>query len=337
MNRPAIVQSLMALQDPNLRLRRLARFLTEAPEQEVAPTIEQAARNAQSGQQREFYVTLVQLLLHVRPRPVLPGGPLPMPERQWLLSELRVANLIGAAVTGQLPFAARLLRDAFAPPRAGDERLLPPHPSIEPIPLGTRRERARLPRKDLLLPLLLDTTPSVVLLLAENPRIVQAHALQMATLRPTHPYALQALLMPLRWLADEKIAEAVARNPAAPAWLVLALAPLLPRKVLAALVHLAWIDASVRALLAGWLGLDGQVIEAAVATAAAGRDPEVFYVDEAELHEPLQAPGGPVRPSSVPAATPPGEVTRIHQRTPVEPSNSDADQGGASIGPEAHS
>jgi hypothetical protein len=71
-------------------------------------------------------------------------------------------------------------------------------------------------------------------------------------MRPTHPWALQALLSVPRWLGNERVVEAAARNASAPGWLVLALAPLLPLRIRQALVHMNWLGTDVRDLLAQW-------------------------------------------------------------------------------------
>lgn len=288
-----IAGQLAALPDPQMRLRRLARWLVEADAAEVVAELDRAAvgtRDSPLG--RQFYLTLAHLVLHIRPRPTLPGGPLPMPDRHWLLPDVRLAALIGAATRGGHPFVARLLRDAFAPPNEADAHLLTLHPSVEKLPLGVRRERARLADREALNLLLLDSTPAVVVLLADNPRVVEAQALQMASLRPTHAYALQALLLSLRWLANERVAEAVIRNLAAPGWLVQLLVPLVPRKVQLAVPHLMWLDLSLRSLLAEWAG-----IEVGLATAQGTEAPghSAWEVDPADMDaEPV--------PESVPEA-----------------------------------
>lgn len=282
---PMIGKQLAALPDAQMRLRRLARWLAEAEPDEAAQVLEQAALGSHAGVLwRQLYLTFIHLVLHIRPRPLLPGGPLPMPDRQWLLPDVRVAALIGAAQRQGFAFTARLLRDAFTPPLLAEGELLPLHPSIEKIPLGTRRERARQPDRAWLGQLLLDTTPSVVVLLADNPRIVEAQALQIASLRPTHGHAVQALLMSLRWLTNDKVCEALLRNSSTPPWLVLALVPIVPRKVQLSVVHLLWVDPSVRALLAQWLGVNaGAMVARRDYGDAPGRD--VYEVDEDQLRE----------------------------------------------------
>jgi hypothetical protein len=287
-----IARQLAALPDAQMRLRRLARWLAETDVDEAAQVLEQAALGAHSAVAwRQLYLAYVHLLLHIRPRPALPGGPLPMPERHLLLSELRVAALIGAATRLGLPFTARLLRGAFTPPQVPDGQLLDLHPLIEKLPLGTRRERARLPDRPTLNLLMLDTTPAVVCLLADNPRITEPQAVQIASLRPTHPYALQALLMALRWLTNDKVCESITRNSSAPPWLVLALVPLVSRRTQAAIVHHAWLDSSVRSLLAVWLGVDaGTLLGATIPDQPQGLD--VYEVDEQQLRDIDDATGG---------------------------------------------
>ncbi len=286
-----ISRRIAALPDPQMRLRRLARWLAEADPDEAVRVLEQAALGAHTeANWRQLHLTLVHLLLHIRPRPPLPGGPLPLPERHLLLPEVCVAALIGAAARQELFFTARLLRDAFTHPHLVEGMMLTLHPRVEKLPLGTRREKARLPHRETLDLLMLDTTPAVVLLLAENPRITETHAVQIASLRPTHPYALQALLMPLRWLTNDKVCEALTRNSAAPPWLVLALVPLLPRRAQASVVHHPWLDTSVRALLAAWLGVDPGTL-LAVSEQPQGLD--IYVVDEQLLDEADSGEPGP--------------------------------------------
>ncbi len=248
--------ALTSLPDASMRLRKLARWLTETePDQAIDSLDTNLRATRESAVARQFALTFVHLLLHIRPRPPLPGGPLPLPDRQWLLPDLSIAQLIGAATSREDRFLSSLLRDAFAPPLPTDGRPLPLHPTLEKVPLGTRRERARQGNRAYLQGLLLDTTPSVVELLGANPRLLEAGAVQIASLRPTHPLALEAILLSQRWLAHEGVCEAVLRNQAISPWLSRALLPLAPRRVQVALPHLAWLEASLRMEIAGWLGV----------------------------------------------------------------------------------
>lgn len=272
---------LTTLREPDVRLRWLAQWLRESEPETAVAALEEAAQTAALGFGRELHLTFIHLLLQVRPRPDLPGGPLPPPDRRLVMPDSRAAQLIGAAHRSGFQWTAWLLRESFRPPVLIEGRLLPLHPSVERIALGVRKERARVPDLEVVAPLLVDSTPAVIQILAENPRIMEAQALLMATLRPTHPYALQALLLNQRWLTNIKIVEAVARSDAAPPWLVLALTPLLPRPVQMAIVNLPRIDLEVRELMARWLDL-GDVVMAA---APHSRDPNpgIFDVSDEDL------------------------------------------------------
>jgi hypothetical protein len=80
--------------------------------------------------------------------------------------------------------------------------------------------------------LLLDQTPSVVQLLASNPRVREDEIVRMAARRPNHPYTLWSILLHHRWLASARVREAVAMNSYSRPWLTLALAPLVGSRVL---------------------------------------------------------------------------------------------------------
>ena len=273
--------TLSTLREPDVRARWLAQWLRETEPETVVAVLEQSAQMAAQGNGREFHLTFVHLLLQVRPRPALPGGPLPPPDHRLVLPDTRVAALIGAAHRHGFQWTAWLLRESFRPPLLADGRLIPLHPSVEKIALGVRKERARVPDPEVVAPLLSDSTPAVIHILSENPRILESHALAIASLRPTHAYALQALLLHVRWLTNIKVVEAVVRSDAAPPWLVLALTPLLARPVQMAIANLPRVHMEVRELLAQWLKM-GDVVMAA---APVRRDPNpgIFDVGEDDL------------------------------------------------------
>ena len=274
--------TLSTMREPDVRLRWLAAWLRATEPEAAVAALEEAAQLAAVGNARELHLTFVHLLLHVRPRPDLPGGPLPPPDRRLVLPDLVVARLIGAAHRQGLLWTAWLLRESFRPPAIVEGRLLPLHPSVEKIALGVRKERARVPNLDVLAPLLVDSTPAVIQILSENPRIREPHALLIATLRPTHPYALQALLLNLHWLTNIKVVEAVARSEAAPPWLVLALTPLLAKSAQMAIANLPRINVEVRELLAQWLDL-GEVVLAAAPRERRDPNPGIFDVRDEDL------------------------------------------------------
>ncbi len=224
----ALTLRVAALEDPDHRSGRLAELLKAMAPEVIAAAIDRAARRCNDPDQRLLYLSLIHVLLTVRQRPALTAGPLRGDaERQWPAGP-EIARLIGAASRGGQDFAAALLRATLSDPGPYDGRPLPPHVSIEHLPLGTRRQQARGPRREQLVRLLCDTDPAVVELLARNPRLRQDDLMQVATNRRTHPWALWALMLSPRWLANAPISAAVAHNPVCPEWLLLALAPLLP-------------------------------------------------------------------------------------------------------------
>ena len=278
-------RTLTQLREPDVRLRWLATWLREGDPVEVVATLEESARHAAQGDARLLHLTFVHLMIILRPRPELPGGPLPPPDRRLVLPDMVVVRLIQAAMHAHLRWTTWLLRECFRRPTLHEGRLLQLHPTVEKVPLGVRKERARIPDPELVSALLVDTTPAVVQILGENARLSEAHALTIATLRPTHPYALQALLMNLKWLTNVRVVESLVRNDAAPGWLVLALAPLLPRLTQKALVNLPRIDMDVREILADWVEMEDVVLE----HARRQRDPGLGVYDVAD--EELAVPG----------------------------------------------
>jgi len=248
----ALDDALTATLDSSLRLRRVARFVRETEPATLACLFETAARRSIEGGWRQVWVALAHWLLHARPRPRFPVGHWPVSDDELAPGGTHIAETIEAAVDLRLPWTSLVLRDAFARIAPDEARLLQLHPSVEKWSLGWRRERARAAETAHQAYLLLDSTPAVVQILAENPKTLEPHAVQIASMRPQHPWALQALLLQPRWLGNDRVCEAAARNTSTPAWLVLLLAPLLPRKVQMALVHLAWIDRDARAILGLW-------------------------------------------------------------------------------------
>lgn len=247
--------AVQATPDVPMRLRRVARFVRETPPEELPALLDRAAAGSIDADLRTVYVALAHWVLHARPRPRFPVGHWPLPADELAPGGTEIAEAIAASMALDWPFSHIILRDAFARVQPSDSALLPLHPSVEKWPLGLRREKARGTDKNALPFLLLDTTPAVVQILAENPRVLEPQAVQIASLRSQHPWSLQGLLMSPRWLGNERVTEAVARNPSSPGWLVLLVAPLLPRRVQMALVHLQWIDRDVREVLGRWHGV----------------------------------------------------------------------------------
>ena len=228
----SIVRLSAALHDPVMRMRRCAEFLSKASPAVVVITGEQAALKPARTEQRIFYTSLIHLLLTIRPRPPLPAGPLPLTERELLPTAERFAELIEMAGRLNAVFVRTLFSKLMEEPDSDDVRTPLLDLTIEHISLGVRRERARSSVRGQFEPLLVDQTPSVVQLLAANPRVREDDVVRMAARRPNHPYTLWSMLLHHRWLASARVREAVAMNPYSRPWLTLALAPLVGSQVL---------------------------------------------------------------------------------------------------------
>ena len=276
-----LAERISGLDDPDLRCGRLAMLLHRLDPDLVTEAIENAATQVHDPVWRVLYLTWTQVLLIVRQRPNLPAGPLRAEHERVWPSSLALARWTGSASRNGRAFCIGLLRGALEPPGRHDARPLPPPVAIEHLPLGLRRERARGPKRELLLQLLVDTDPSVVELLARNPRLRQGDIMRLATNRRTHPWALWSLMLTQRWLSDRGIPLAVVHNPVCPPWLLLALAPLLdPVQLGDALRKRPLLKAEVLepmvvlhgGALRGW-------IEARLAQLGAGEDDGVVAID----------------------------------------------------------
>lgn len=224
---------IVSVPEPAMRMRLMNRFVNQASPEVVVEAVERAARSTDRMASRVLMTSLVHLLMESRPRPNLEAGPfMQEPRKEWP-SAARIAQVIGAATRTGAAFTATMLRALWELPDRSDARNLPPHISIEHLALGVRRERARSPRRELLLPLLVETHPSVVTLLAGNPRLREADAVRLCALRPQHPYALWAMLLRPRWLSSPPVLEAIALNPACQPWMWISIAPLLSAKTAA--------------------------------------------------------------------------------------------------------
>lgn len=277
-------RTLTAIPDPHVRLRRVASLIQQHGAEQLAQVLQAAAQGAVTSDFRSLHVALAHWVLHARPRPRFPVGHWPVPADELAPPGATVALAIGQARQCGLAFAELVLRGAFARPTPADQVLPQLHPSVDKLPLGVRRERARGTDQNQLQFLLLDHTPAVVQILADNPRVTEALAVQIASLRSQTPYALQALVMVPRWLGNERVVEAVVRNPNAPPWLTLLLAPLLPRRIQLAVTHLDWLDRPVREVLAQWHGGSTQPV----------RQPD-GYLGIFELDAELDTAGDPVQ------------------------------------------
>jgi len=281
--RKSIAQLLAAVPESDMRMRRIAEFLCKDSAALVAIAIEKSVLEIHVAAQRVFYTTLIHLLFTIRPRPPLPAGPLPLEHRELLPSADRIAELIEVADQLHARFARTLLIALWQPPEKYDDKLLPLHVTIDHISLGHRRERARLPDRSRFAAILVDTTPSVVQILSLNTRLRQDDMVQMAAMRPQHPWALWTILLNFRWLSNDTVREAVALNPYAKAWTCFALTPLLGAEKMSRVVQKIGLPGE---LLSAMIPLHGGACSHAIREVLLRAGPEagtlIYEIDETE-------------------------------------------------------
>ena len=206
------------------------------------------------------------------------------PRRDWP-SAVCVARIIGAAQRLDAHYTATLFRELWRLPDRGDERMLAPNIAIEHLSLGVRRERARSSKRSVLLPLLVETHPSVVTLLAGNPRLRDLDAVRLMALRPQHPYALWAMLLRPRWLSRPEVLEAIALNPACLPWMLLTIAPLLSSAVLSRALRSGRLtNAVIEATRHLHAGAMIDAVDAALRRARRHHDPIIVEIGADALH-----------------------------------------------------
>jgi hypothetical protein len=125
---------------------------------------------------------------------------------------------------------------------------------LEDVPLGVRKTRARGRSRDALRVLCEDPEPSVIRILLENPLLVEADVLRIASLRPQTLGTFVEVARSPRFGPRESVQAALVLNPFCPTRLATALVPMLPRAVLREAAGLAGLDAPVRAAAEALLG-----------------------------------------------------------------------------------
>ena len=142
------------------------------------------------------------------------GDPaLPYPLRQ---------ELYEAASRQDLPAVARLFLVA-SPPTIDAHQLArslaperPLHPAGRPLTLGERKFLARTHDRAKILLLLRDPHPAVVAILLDNPHVIEADVVQVASARGAVPASLALLAAHPRWSVRHPVKRALVLNPSTP-------------------------------------------------------------------------------------------------------------------------
>jgi hypothetical protein len=209
-----VIRRLTVVSQPIL-VEGLAReLLAERPVEFLAELLTCLGRRTSEERSRVVYSTVVRLAL----------------DRDGIPAVVREELYSTMAARGQEALVRFLL--PVIPHKTAGRGELPHDPQLDDMPLGTRKWKARMHDRELLLRLARHGDPSVVTILLDNPRVTEADVVTWVARRPALE-SNQVLVARHRiWSSRPRIQEALARNPYTPTHLAAALLPLLPRPLL---------------------------------------------------------------------------------------------------------
>jgi len=205
-----LLDLLVGVVDPELRLYRFGEHLRSRPVDEAAWSLAYLQERVERGDGRAHRVGLA-LLDEGRLGRVVPA------------EQLRAAT---AVLRERGHASAGLFGDGSGRGTSGDEGILP-RPKE---PVGYRISLARRALAGVIERLLFDPDARVVRVLLGNPRLTEAEVLKLAASRRAGPESLEAIAQDDRWIARYAVKLALANNPATPTRIVLGLLPYLLRQ-----------------------------------------------------------------------------------------------------------
>lgn len=203
-----LMNRLVALADPELRLHRFGEHLTARPADEAAWVVAYVHEQVACGDDTAQCVAL-GLLGTGRLARVLPTERL-----ERVAAHLRARGHASAA----------MFRDdsVLGAPSQGEE--VGPRPTE---PVGYRISLARRALCSVLERLLLDPDPRVVRVVLGNPRLTEADVVKLAASRRANAEVLEVVAQDDRWVVRYPVKVALANNPGTPTRVVLGLLPYL--------------------------------------------------------------------------------------------------------------
>jgi len=209
-----VLRRLTVVSQPIL-VEGLAReLLAERPVEFLAELLACLGRRTSEERSRVVYSTVLRLAL----------------DQDGIPSSVREELYSTMAVRGQEALVRFLL--PVVPRRKAGPGELPHDPQLDDMPLGTRKWKARMHDRELLLRLARHGDPSVVAILLDNPRVTEADVIAWVARRPALESNQLLVARHRIWSSRPRIQEALARNPYTPTHLAAALLPLLPRPLL---------------------------------------------------------------------------------------------------------
>ncbi len=223
-----LVRRTRAVADPRLHVSIVGRFLAEATAGEAVESLRLLMADLDRPGYRGAYRAVVEFFVHRKG-----------------MRYAEMGDLYRAAYSaGYAPVRFLLLN---APPRlvAEPDEVLP-DPELVEVPLGRRKTMAKSQERDLLLRLALDPEVSVVQILLQNPRLVEADVIRLAARRPSTTAVLEIVARHPRWSHRYDVQRAIAQNPYARTMVAVSMVPFLMRKHLREVANDARLHDGVR-------------------------------------------------------------------------------------------
>ena len=229
MNADDLLRTLVALETGDLRARKAAALLCEAPADEAVAA-----------------VSAVLVLADQRSDPAAAALEGILRAVRTHLPDAELVRLHNAAEAAQLLEVQTLFTRAEARRSFDRDRQQWVDKEMQARSLGQRRQLARSPDRDLLARLAADQDTTVVRQVLENPRCTEREALVAASRRPARTEVLEEVFRSRRWSANRRVRRALALNPYSPPALAAAALALLTAPDLREVANDGTLSAEVR-------------------------------------------------------------------------------------------
>ena len=204
-----LVRSVTAIVDRGMHQPAVRRFVEEEPVDLIVPALRELMTDLDKEGYRETYRAVVQCVVNQR-----------------TLSYAVVEELYRVALATQCEPVRYLLLRAPAQRLALPEEVRP-DPDTKELALGVRKSMARSLDRDVLTRLVLDPTVSVIEILLQNPKIIEADVVRMAARRPSLTGVLELVADHPKWALRYAVQQSLVQNPYSPTSVAAALVPYL--------------------------------------------------------------------------------------------------------------
>jgi len=231
----AIVRTVRAIAEPELRVLYLVALLRDGELGAIAPALDVVCARAEQAEPaaREALVALVDALQD----PKLEASVQRLREEAAGVPHLALERLVRPSPTTR----PRTVPDP-------DEDRIPDYGRGRPLTLGERKSLARKPDRAMTERLLRDPHPDVIKMLLANPKVTEDDVLSLAARRPCRPDVLSEIARSPRWAHRPRIRMALVLNPDTPLETAAPLVGLLMRQELRLVATSTTVPPALRAL-----------------------------------------------------------------------------------------